>query len=137
MIDILIVQYIDAGETNKSIYTTLGNPTKGNTQSLPRQYNPNPCHFFPIFKAAGQVNDNKCTNTHEPYRQKYQNDTLTTLSGIADTAGETKARSKTSYYISADLNCMPPMIQQGSDSPTNLPCPGSSQPSPRAPCVPK
>ena len=39
MIDIMIVQYIDARETNKFIYTTLGNRTEGDTQSLPRQYN--------------------------------------------------------------------------------------------------
>ena len=93
---------------------------------------PNPCHYFPVLQGPGQVNDNKCTNTHEPWRQKYPTDTLTTLSGIADTAGETEDRLKASHYISADLKCMRPTILQGPDGPTNLPSLGSSQLSPRA-----
>ena len=48
--------------------------------------------FCPLLKGGRGLNDNKCTNTHEPKKRNTRRDTTTTVSGIGDTADETEAR---------------------------------------------
>ena len=50
--------------------------------------------FFPILKGAVRLNDYKRTNNTRTLETKYQTRQSTTVSGIADTADETEARSK-------------------------------------------